>query len=52
MYIKWFCIETSDLQKKLLNLKIDNICYGYYYAEEVANNIPNTTYLEIHIRRR
>lgn len=31
--------------EKIVELKIDNVCYGYYYAEEVANNIPNTTYL-------
>lgn len=31
--------------EKIVELKIDNICYGYYYAEEIANNIPNTTYL-------
>ena len=31
--------------EKIVELKIDNVCYGYFYAEEIANNIPNTTYL-------
>lgn len=31
--------------EKIVELKIDNICYGYYYAEEVANNIPTSSYL-------
>lgn len=30
---------------KVVELKIDDICYGYYYAEEVTNNIPQATYL-------
>lgn len=31
--------------ERVCELKIDNICYGYYYAEEVANNIPRMSYL-------
>jgi hypothetical protein len=31
--------------EKVVELKIDNICYGYYYAEEIANNIPQNSYL-------
>lgn len=31
--------------ERICELKIDNVCYGYYYAEEVANNIPQQSYI-------
>lgn len=31
--------------EKLIELKIDNICYGYYYCEESTNTIATASYL-------
>lgn len=44
MYINGSALRYLQ-PERVCELKIDNICYGYYYAEEVANNIPQNTYL-------
>lgn len=31
--------------ERVVELRVDDICYGYYYAEETGNNIANSTYL-------
>lgn len=33
--------------EKLVELRIDDICYGYYYAEDTGNIIPQSSYLGV-----
>lgn len=33
--------------ERVIDLTIDNVCYGYYYAEEIGNRVPQSNYLGI-----
>lgn len=44
MYVNGSAVRRLD-PDKVVELRIDNICYGYYYAEEVQNNLPKNSYL-------
>ena len=44
MYINGSAIRMLD-SERVVELRIDDICYGYYYAEETGNTIPQSSYL-------
>lgn len=39
------------IPERVVELKIDDICYGYYYAEDAGNVYANSTYLGSSIER-
>ena len=44
MYLNGSTIRRLE-PDRVIDLTIDDTCYGYYYAEEVGNNIPQQSYL-------
>lgn len=44
MYLNGSAIRKL-VPERVVELRIDNTCYGYYYAEEIVNNIPSASYL-------
>lgn len=52
---KSLCINGSSLRtlvpERVVELKIDDICYGYFYAEDTGNTIPQSSYLGVQTGR-
>lgn len=48
LYVNGSAMRILD-PSRVVELKVDNVCYGYYYAEDYAafNSIPGSTYLGV-----
>ena len=44
LYINGSVVRHLD-PDRIVELSVDGVCYGYYYAEQVVNNVPLTSYL-------